>query len=108
MVVLLMNILLCCAAGMSTSLLVRKMKRFALENEIDCHIWAIPAEAITRQIEKANVILLGPQVRFLLPEIKKLAEKKNIPVGVIKTVDYGIVNAEEVFRLAMKLVSDKR
>ena len=36
-----MNILLCCSAGMSTSLLVTKMQASAESQGIDCKIWAI-------------------------------------------------------------------
>jgi len=100
-----MKILLCCAAGMSTSLLVRKMKKYAEKNKMDCTIWAIPAEAIHHHIDKADVILLGPQVRFLLPDVTKMASKKGIPVSIINTIDYGKFNAREVLDTAVKLVS---
>lgn len=36
-----MNILLCCAAGMSTSLLVTKMERAADAQGIEARIWAV-------------------------------------------------------------------
>ena len=100
-----MKILLCCAVGMSTSLLVRKMKKYAETHKMDCTIWAIPAEAIPHHIDKADVILLGPQVRFLLRDVTKMASKKGIPVSIINTVDYGKFNAKEVLDLAVKLVS---
>ncbi|MCE4048534.1 MULTISPECIES: PTS sugar transporter subunit IIB [Bacillaceae] len=103
-----MRILLCCAVGMSTSLLVRKMKKYAETNNIDCTIWAIPAEAINHHLDKADVILLGPQVRFLLRDVTKMASKKEIPVSIINTVDYGKFNAKEVLDLAVKLVSEKK
>ncbi len=102
-----MRILLCCAVGMSTSLLVRKMKKYAESNSINCTIWAIPAEAIHHHMDKADVILLGPQVRFLLRDVTNAASKKGVPVSIINTVDYGTFNAKEVLELALKLVSDK-
>lgn len=71
-----MRILLCCAVGMSTSLLVRKMKKYAESNSINCTIWAIPAEAIHHHMDKADVILLGPQVRFLLRDVTNAASKR--------------------------------
>lgn len=62
-----MNILLCCSAGMSTSLLVSKMEQSAKKQGIDCKIWAIATSEVNDEIENADVVLLGPQVRFLLP-----------------------------------------
>jgi len=45
-----MNILLCCAAGMSTSLLVTKMEKSAKEKEKACKIWAVPGDAVRKRL----------------------------------------------------------
>jgi PTS system cellobiose-specific IIB component len=103
-----MNILLCCAAGMSTSLLVSKMDKVAKEQGKDYKIWAVPGEQVPSNIEKADVLLLGPQVRYMLPQLKKLGEEKGVPVDVINTVHYGTCNGEEVLKAAEKLDSTKQ
>jgi cellobiose PTS system EIIB component len=98
------NILLCCSAGMSTSLLVTKMEKSASEQGKKFTIWAVSSDAVHYHIDKADVLLLGPQVRFLLPQLKKLGEEKEIPVDVINTVHYGTCNGTEVLKFAEKLV----
>jgi cellobiose PTS system EIIB component len=98
------NILLCCSAGMSTSLLVTKMEKSALEQGKKFTIWAVSSDAVRNHIDKADVLLLGPQVRFMLPQLKKLGEEKEIPVDVINTVHYGTCNGTEVLKFAEKLV----
>ncbi|WP_121609775.1 PTS sugar transporter subunit IIB [Mesobacillus foraminis] len=100
-----MNILLCCAAGMSTSLLVTKMEKAASEQGIECKIWAESADAVKNHIDQADVLLLGPQVRYLLPQMKKLGEEKNIPVDSINPVHYGMCNGPEVLKSALALVN---
>ncbi|MDR4949014.1 PTS sugar transporter subunit IIB [Neobacillus cucumis] len=102
-----MNILLCCAAGMSTSLLVSKMKKAAVQQGLDCKIWAVPVDIVSKHIDQADILLIGPQVRFMFPEFKKLGEQKGIPVEVIDTVHYGTFNAKEVFRLAQQMYTLK-
>lgn len=102
-----MNILLCCAAGMSTSLLVTKMEKSAQEQGEQLKIWAVPGDAVKNHIDQADVLLLGPQVRYLLPQLKKLGEEKGIPVDVINTVHYGTCNGAEVLKFAKQLVSSK-
>lgn len=84
-----MNILLVCAAGMSTSLLVSKMEKSAQEQGKDYTIWAVSGDSVQNHIDKADVLLLGPQVRYMLPQLKKLGESKGVPVDVINTVHYG-------------------
>ncbi|MBA4543173.1 PTS sugar transporter subunit IIB [Thermoactinomyces daqus] len=103
-----MNILLCCSAGMSTSLLVTKMLKSAEEQGIECKIWAVPADAVRNHIDEADVLLLGPQVRYLLKQLKKLGEEKGIPVDVINTVHYGTCNGSEVLKFAQQLLANRR
>lgn len=100
-----MNILLCCSAGMSTSLLVTKMEKSAREQDKEYTIWAVSSDAVHHYIDRADVLLLGPQVRFMLPQLKKLGEEKKIPVDVINIVHYGTCNGTEVLSFAEKLVN---
>lgn len=99
-----MNILLCCAAGMSTSLLVTKMEKAAAEIGFECKIWAESADSVKNHIDTADVLLLGPQVRYLLGNMKKLGDEKGIPVDAINPVHYGTCNGAEVLKFARKLV----
>ncbi|ADP34369.1 PTS sugar transporter subunit IIB [Bacillus atrophaeus] len=98
-----MNILLVCAAGMSTSLLVSKMEKSAKEQGKEYTIWAVSGDSVKNHIDKADVLLLGPQVRYMLPQLKKLGESKGVPVDVINTVHYGTCNGAEVLKSAEQL-----
>lgn len=102
-----MNILLCCAAGMSTSLLVTKMEEAAQEQGLEGKIWAVPANQVNLHIDNADVLLLGPQVRYLLSNLKKLGEDKGIPVDAINPVHYGMCDGGEVLKAAINLVNNK-
>jgi cellobiose PTS system EIIB component len=99
-----MNILLCCAAGMSTSLLVTKMEAYAKTQGIDGKIWAVSANEVNKHVDDADVLLLGPQVRYMLPKMKKVGEEKGIPVDAINPVHYGMCNGEAVVKFAMNLL----
>ena len=99
-----MNILLCCSAGMSTSLLVSKMEQSAKSQGLECKIWAIAASELNNEIDQADVVLLGPQVRFLLPQIQKTGKEKGIPVASINPMNYGLCNGEMVLEQAATLI----
>jgi PTS system cellobiose-specific IIB component len=98
------HILLCCAAGMSTSLLVTKMEAAAKKEGVEAEIWAVGAGEIDRHLDKADVLLIGPQVRYLLPQLKKKGEIKGIQVESINTVHYGMCNGPEVLKHALSLI----
>lgn len=100
------TIILACVAGMSTSLLVAKMESAAKEQGRDVEILAVPvSEAEETAVEKeAGVLLLGPQVRFKEAEFRGKLGPKNIPVGVIPMMDYGMMNGEKVLAFADELI----
>ena len=98
------RILLVCSAGMSTSFLVTKMEKEAQKRGLDTKIWAVSTDAALRNMEEADVVLLGPQIRFMANDMKKKAEKFGLNVEVIPSVDYGMCNGASVLDLALKLI----
>ena len=93
--------LLVCATGMSTSLLVNRMKEAAETKEIEFQIEAHPVGQIEKYGEAADVILLGPQVRYELKNVKKMF--LDTPVEIINMQDYGTMNGAKVLDTALKL-----
>ncbi|MEW8973446.1 MAG: PTS sugar transporter subunit IIB [Tissierellaceae bacterium] len=102
-----MKILLVCAAGMSTSLVVSKMEKALSEDEKDWIIEAKPAEKFNDIYKDYDVILLGPQIRFKKKEFEKIAGEYGIPVETINTRDYGLANGENVLNFAKELYNKK-
>ncbi|BCZ48937.1 PTS sugar transporter subunit IIB [Clostridium gelidum] len=92
-----------CASGMSTSVLVNKMKDAAKQKGIEAEISAFPEAQMDRHLDSMNVALLGPQVGYTLGKAKKLCDPKGIPVEVIPMIDYGMMNGAKVLDLALKL-----
>lgn len=101
-----MNILLCCSAGMSTSLLVTKMQKAAEDQGKEATINAVSASEVRNYVKEADVILLGPQIRYMLQDMKKLGEEYHIPVATIDQRDYGMVNGSAVLNQAQKLIDE--
>ncbi len=97
------KIRLFCAAGMSTSLLVNKMKDAAKAKGIEADIEAFPEGQMDKNLDGVHVALLGPQVGYTLGKAKKICEPKGIPVDVIPMVDYGMMNGPKVLDFALKL-----
>lgn len=90
---------------MSTSMLVTKMQNAAKSIGKDYDIFAT---SITEAEDKVaskhpDVLLLGPQVRYMLDE---LSAKFDIPVEVINMSDYGMMNGSNVLKRAMTLMGD--
>lgn len=99
------HIMLCCASGMSTSLLVEKMKKAAKEENFQVEIWAVGANEVKANAEKADVILLGPQVRYAQKKIE--AEAPGIPIANIGMREYGMMNGAAVLKQAIEMIEKK-
>ncbi|SMC27570.1 PTS system, cellobiose-specific IIB component [Clostridium acidisoli DSM 12555] len=99
------RILLFCNAGMSTSMLVSKMRKEAASKGIDATINAYPEGQMAKYIGEADVVLLGPQIRYVLPKAKILCDKNSVPIEMINTADYGMMNGAKVLEQALKLAS---
>lgn len=100
------QIMLACAAGMSTSLLVSKMEKAAEEQGLDANIFALPlmeAEEYA-QSNHVDVVLLGPQVAYQLGAFQESLAEKGVPVAVVPMVDYGMMNGPKVIALAKELM----
>lgn len=94
-----MNILLICSAGMSTNMLMKRMKEAAASKHLNVKIWAVGEALVQDHIPNADIILLGPQVRYLLHKVEDLARGK--PVMEIDMASYGNLNGAKVLQDAL-------
>lgn len=98
------KILLCCSAGMSTSLLVTKMRKVAEERGLDVEIEAVALELFDENLPKYDIFLLGPQVKFKKIDFQKKADEYGKKVEVINMIDYGTMNGAKVLDFALNLI----
>lgn len=94
-----MKILLACCSGMSTSLLVNKMKDAAKAQGLDDEIWAVGQGEVEDAIKEADVLLIGPQMRMLKKKMTELGSEIGVPVDVIPPVMYGRVDGAGVLKM---------
>ena len=92
-----MKILLVCAGGFSTSILMNKVRKWAASNNEDVRIDAMGKEAYENAWQNYDCILIGPQISYTLDDIK---ENVSIPVAAINSMDYAVGNVENIMKLA--------
>ncbi len=97
------KIVLACAAGASTSMLVLKMREAAQKAGYGCDIHAYPLSDVQDKAADADIVLLGPQVRFQADKVSKLV---NCPVEPIDTMMYGMMNGEGVISHVKEVFGD--
>ena len=100
-----MRIVLACAAGMSTSILANNIKRVAQERGVEVTVDALSTSALDEgQWRSADVVLLGPQMRHLLPTIAAQGAEYHVPVAAIPGQEYATADGQRVLEQAQTLV----
>lgn len=98
-----MKIMLACNAGMSTSLVVNRMKEAATEEGKEYKIWAVEQGEVQSELGNFDVLLLGPQIRHIQKRINKLVGDR-AKVAVIDSQAYGMCDGKKVLAQAEALM----
>lgn len=104
-----MRIILACVGGMSTTLLANNIEKEARERALDIAVEAMSTSALDeRQWRSADVVLLGPQVRYQLEEVAQKGAQYHVPVEAIPPQDYAMANAQHVIEQAQTLAENQK
>ena len=100
-----MKILLVCAGGMSTSLVMIKIRAAFWEDEA---VWSVNADSVENLeqiIDDYDVVLLGPQIGYKKNQLLEMAKEKNKPLDVINSMDYGMGNGINILKQIKKMIN---
>lgn len=84
------KVLLVCNAGVSTGIMAKKMQDLRGDS---IQVSACPSGDYIENSKDADVILIGPQIRFMADEIKS---NVSIPVMVMDFRKYGLMDAKGI------------
>lgn len=89
-----------CQNGASTGMLARKIQSAADKAGLEMTVGAYPDSTMAKNILGADLVLIAPQIRFKLPEIRKnYPEYRYLAVD---TFDYGMMNGENILKCIRK------
>jgi len=98
------NIVLVCNMGLSTSALIKKMRSYAESIDFECTVNAYPISELPNVVDEAHVILVGPQISFMMDKIKSAVG--SLPLASIPPQMYGLMDGKAVTELAIKMMED--
>ena len=95
--------------GMSTSLLASRMQDCADKHMLPIEVNAFSYKKMQSIVEEKHpdIILLGPQVKYLFDETKKRFDERT-PVMLISQEDYGMMDGEKVLKKALLLLQKRK
>lgn len=100
-----MKLLLICAGGMSTSMLIKKLEKYADANGIeDFECEAHGVSSFEELYKDWDVTLYGPQISNKAQLLREICGP-DYPLGKIQPADYAIGNAENIFKEVNQLLN---
>ncbi|GAB2532615.1 PTS sugar transporter subunit IIB [Gracilibacillus alcaliphilus] len=100
-----MRVVLVCSAGMSTSILVERMKEAAEEQQVYLNVKAVAESDLRDNLHELDVVLIGPQVRYLEKSIKEKVEPTGAKCDVINQQAFGLMQGKQVLEQALNLMA---
>jgi len=83
-------------------MVANKIAEAAKKRGIDAVVNAYPMSQIGEVIGGADIILLGPQIRFKLGAFQKEYGDKGVPIITVEPTDYGMLNGENILNSVLK------
>ena len=100
-----LKIVLCCQNGASTALLKNYIKAAGEKKKLDLDINAYSFDKLDSVIGGADIVLFGPQVRYLMKDMEKKYKKTDVRMMVIDTIDYGMLDGEAILNKALAVLN---
>jgi len=83
-------------------MVAQKIAEAAKNRGIEANVNAYSMSEIGQVIGGADIILLGPQIRFKLNAFQKEYGDRGVPIIVVEPTDYGTLNGENILNTVLK------
>ena len=100
------NVLLCCAGGMSSGFLASSMRKAAKKKGISAHVEAVAESNVGQMIQSYDLLMVGPHYASQLENFQKICSNHNVPVVVIPQSIYGMLDGQGAMDLALETIEN--
>jgi cellobiose PTS system EIIB component len=91
-----LNLLLICLSGASTSFMLAKIVKAAEKKNIELNIKAVASIELQDHIKDFDIVILAPQVAYMQDRITQICEENNKDWYLIPQKVYGLMDGETV------------
>ena len=98
------KVLLVCASGMSTSMLVKAIRKAADSQGYPLEVTSAGMTGIEDRLDEADALLVGPQIRHRFEGLRETAQKAGVPAKIVPTQIYGLMNGKAALDLIKEMI----
>ena len=102
------NAVILCASAMSSSMIVEAMRKVAPASGIDLNVnCSASLRYRTFDFGSVDIVLIAPQVKGQLEDIRKFAAEKgypNLPFMLIPMREYGLSKGDAILKMVLEIL----
>ena len=90
------EILLVCGTGASSGFMAKNIRLAAKAQGLDLNVKARGDAEVEEYIEDIDLLLVGPHLKYMLNDLKEIADPYDVPVAIIPEEAYGALDGDAV------------
>lgn len=100
------NLLLICASGITTGLLVRNMEKEIEYKDLPVYVYSSPSILVQQILRERKIdgILIGPHIEYEIENLRELLDDYNIPYGIIGKDEYELIDGSKVLDKGLEIL----
>jgi len=102
-----LNVLLVCGSGASSGFMATNINKAAKKRGISCKVVARSKSEVDSYIDSVNMVMIGPHMKFVKPEIEEKAVGKDVKIVVMNKSYYGLLDGEAALDHILSFYGDK-
>lgn len=89
-----LRVLLVCGSGASSGFMATNMNKAAKKKGIACKVTARSKSEVDSYIDSIDMIMIGPHMKHIVPEVEEKAEGRDVQVVVMKKSYYALLDGD--------------
>lgn len=98
------KIVLACGEGYSSGFIASSMRKACKSKLVEAEVSAVGDIEIPDYIDKADVIMIGPHIKYKMPEFEALAKDKPVKLAIIEQRKYSMMDGAAILKDALALL----
>lgn len=100
------KIMLVCGSGASSGFMANSIRKESKTRGFNWEVFARSESEIDNYINEIHCLMVGPHLKYLLPELEKKVEGKGIKVGLLDRSYYSILDGEMATDHIIQILKD--
>ena len=101
-----LNVLLVCGSGASSGFMATNINKAAKKKGVTCKVKARSQNEVDSYIDEIDCIMVGPHLKYAVPELEEKAKGKDVKVAIMKKSYYAMLDGEKALDHILSLFEE--